>query len=71
MAHLHRHGFVHRDIKPENVVVSKNYVAKLCDLGMAQREGSLVSYGSGTSSYMAPELFDDQVPFVVPLMLSS
>lgn len=64
VAHLHRHGFVHRDIKPENVVVSKNYVAKLCDLGMAQRDGSLFSYGSGTSSYMAPELFDDQHPLI-------
>ncbi len=55
-----RHSLVHRDIKPENIILTEQYVAKLCDLGLARPEGggdSLTESGAthGTPFYMSPE----------------
>src|SRR5690606_30393858 len=60
--HLNQRGFVHRDIKPSNLLVNKEGIVKLTDLGLARavdeslesgitREGTTV----GTVDYMAPE----------------
>lgn len=32
----HSHEIIHRDIKPENLLISKNFVLKLCDFGFAR-----------------------------------
>jgi cyclin-dependent kinase-like len=32
----HTHEIIHRDIKPENLLISKNFVLKLCDFGFAR-----------------------------------
>ncbi len=48
---------MHRDVKIENIVVDENYVAKLCDFGMAGQAGKQAQGGHGTIPYMAPELF--------------
>ena len=32
----HTHGILHRDIKPENLLISKNFMLKLCDFGFAR-----------------------------------
>ena len=59
----HEHGLVHRDIKPSNLMLSRQGVVKLLDLGLArhQAEGpsddEVTGTGEamGTADYMAPE----------------
>jgi serine/threonine protein kinase len=65
LQHAHSKGFVHRDIKPANLMVSKDGVVKILDMGLARSfvsesdnltgtigegEGSL-----GTLDYVSPE----------------
>ncbi|KAG9072124.1 hypothetical protein KI688_006348 [Linnemannia hyalina] len=33
VAHLHRHGILHGDNKPANILITKQNVVKLADLG--------------------------------------
>ncbi len=60
LAILHDHGMVHRNIKPENIMVRKDGVVQVMDVGLLRR-GSL-SAGAregvpvGTAAYMSPEL---------------
>jgi len=58
--HAHRKGLIHRDVNPYNVMVTRDGVAKLADLGLAidtadaarvTRDGATV----GTFDYVAPE----------------
>ena len=32
----HKQNIVHRDIKPENILISDNYIVKICDFGFAR-----------------------------------
>jgi len=65
LAHMHRLGVIHRDIKPENVLITKDGVVKIIDMGVVRvaglkkltLEGSDRKVAPGTPSYMAPELF--------------
>lgn len=62
LVHAHEKKLVHRDIKPANIMISRDGVAKLTDMGLARsidetldttitRDGTTV----GTVDYMAPE----------------
>jgi tetratricopeptide (TPR) repeat protein len=56
LAHLHSHGEVHGDLKPGNVLIGRDGLAKLTDVGMGgSGEASSLS---GTPGYAAPELWE-------------
>jgi serine/threonine protein kinase len=60
----HDNQIIHRDIKPSNILVSRDGVAKLTDLGLVKDYGSTLDLtrplvGMGTPHFMAPEQFGD------------
>ena len=67
LEYAHQEGVVHRDIKPSNLMVARNGVVKILDMGLARLEQTLAETSSGdrnltqagnimgTIDYMAPE----------------
>ncbi len=61
LEHAHQRGLIHRDVKPKNIMITKQGVAKLADMGLAReagdRQAAVAEAGRayGTPYYIAPE----------------
>lgn len=61
LEHAHEQGFIHRDVKPKNIMITKNGVVKLADMGLAREvsdyETATAEAGRayGTPYYISPE----------------
>jgi serine/threonine-protein kinase len=62
LGYAHAHGLIHRDVKPDNILVTKDGVAKILDLGLVKHiDDVTVSFKTatgmamGTPHYLSPE----------------
>jgi serine/threonine protein kinase/WD40 repeat protein len=67
LQHAHEQGLVHRDIKPSNVMLNRQGVVKILDLGLARLnedqpnrpEMTAAGTAMGTADYFSPEQVND------------
>lgn len=67
LQHAHERGIIHRDVKPKNIMLTKERVAKLADMGLARAmtdaEAAMAEAGRayGTPYYISPEQIRGEV----------
>lgn len=67
LQHAHERGFIHRDVKPKNIMLTKDRVAKLADMGLAREatdlQAAMAEAGRayGTPYYISPEQIRGEV----------
>ena len=54
LEHAHEAGLVHRDVKPDNIMLTKDGIAKLVDLGLVKDKAE-TGKSVGTPNYISPE----------------
>ena len=55
LRHIHEMELVHRDIRPANLVLTRNGIIKITDLGIGQLKVTETSEHLGELAYLAPE----------------
>ncbi|KAI7902665.1 kinase-like domain-containing protein, partial [Cokeromyces recurvatus] len=65
---MHANGVYHRDLKLENILLKceddeneDDITCKVADFGLATRERYSMEFGCGSTSYLAPEHFNDSI----------
>jgi serine/threonine-protein kinase len=67
LEHAHAHGLIHRDVKPKNIMITKEGVAKLADMGLARQASDVAAAQAeagrafGTPYYISPEQIRGEV----------